>query len=75
MQLAGFFLIARMGLAALLRAIQRGPLWVTEAIGVAADLTDPRMPESIWRPREWLWRLWSRGQHTDLHPPPGAPGA
>ena len=27
------------------------------------------------RAREWDPRLWSRGQHTDLHPPPGAPGA
>ena len=24
------------------------------------------------RAREWDPRLWSRGQHTDLHPPPGA---
>ena len=22
--------------------------------------------------REWERRLWARGQHTDLHPPPGA---
>ena len=22
--------------------------------------------------REWDRRLWERGQHTDLHPPPGA---
>lgn len=24
------------------------------------------------RAREWDPRLWERGQHTDLHPPPGA---
>lgn len=24
------------------------------------------------RAREWNPRLWDRGQHTDLHPPPGA---
>lgn len=24
------------------------------------------------RAREWDPRLWSRDQHTDLHPPPGA---
>lgn len=27
------------------------------------------------RAREWDPRLWQRGQHTDLHPPPGAPGS
>ena len=32
--------------------------------GAAADAICP--------PAEWDRRLWSRGQHTDLHPPPGA---
>ncbi|WP_267355703.1 MULTISPECIES: glycogen synthase [unclassified Methylobacterium] len=32
--------------------------------GAAADAICP--------PTEWDRRLWSRGQHTDLHPPPGA---
>lgn len=32
--------------------------------GAAAD--------SIRPPREWALRLWQRGEHTDLHPPPGA---
>jgi hypothetical protein len=72
MRFGGYLIVLRAALAALLRAIQRGPLWLTEAVGVAADCADPEMPESIWRPREWLPRLWSRGQHTDLHPPPGA---
>lgn len=72
MKAAGYLTLARIGLAALLRAVQRGPLWLTEAIAVAADCADPAMPESIWRPREWAHRLWARGQHTDLRPPPGA---
>ena len=72
MRFGGYVLVLRAALAALLRAIQRGPLWLTEAVGVAADLTDPAMPESIWRPREWLWRLWSRCRRPDLPQPPGA---
>ncbi len=75
MKTGGYLTLLRIGLAALLRAIQRGPLWLTEAIAVAADCADPAMPESIWRPREWLPRLWSRGGHADLHPPAGAPGS
>ena len=50
--------------------IQRGnnrqPIFVDDADrhGAAADAICP--------PAEWDQRLWSRGQHTDLHPPPGA---
>lgn len=72
MRLGGYLEILRAYLAAGLRRLQSWSLWLPEFFGVLANLADPSMPESIWRPREWLWRLWSRGQHTDLHPPPGA---
>lgn len=72
MRLAGFVEIARAYLAAGLRGLTAAPLWIAEALSVAADLADPAMPESVRRPREWLFRLWSRGGHSDLHPPPGA---
>lgn len=46
------------------------------AIGwVAAGCATPILWLAGWctdRAREWDPRLWQRGQHTDLHPPPGA---
>ena len=56
------------GLAALLQALAVPFLaigWVASPIlACSRRLQD--------RAREWDPRLWSRGQHTDLHPPPGA---
>ncbi|MBP2494669.1 hypothetical protein ABID82_007302 [Methylobacterium sp. PvP062] len=75
MRLDGYFEILRAYLAAGLRRLQGWSLWLPELLGVLANLADPAMPESIWRPREWLPRLWSRGGHADLHPPAGAPGS
>lgn len=59
------------GLAAFLRALAVPFLaigWVATPI-----LTCSRSLQD--RAREWDPRLWSRGGHTDLHPPPGAPGS
>ena len=56
------------GLAALLQALAVPFL----AIGWVAT---PILSTSGWlqeRARQWDRRLWSRNQHTDLHPPPGA---
>lgn len=63
--IAGFVRIARAGLSALIRALASVPLWLGNALSLVADLLDPDMPESIWRPREWLPRLWSRWHTPD----------
>lgn len=65
MRVHGLIGLARIGLATLLRVLLRLPLWIAEALALAADLADPTMPESIRRPREWLWRLWSRWHAPD----------
>ena len=53
------------GLALPFTATGLGALWITRGILWCARACQDRA-------REWDPRLWSRGQHTDLHPPPGA---
>lgn len=57
MRMAGFVHVARSGLSAAVRAVGA---WIADVTALAADLIDPDMPETIWRPREWMPRLWSR---------------
>lgn len=64
---------------ALLRALAvclRGLALPFTSLGLAcAWVAAPILQASGWlqeRARQWDRRLWSRGQHTDLHPPPGA---
>lgn len=54
--------------AKVLRGVAYGLTWL-------GDLANPVLARSRWceeRARAWDRRLWERGQHTDLHPPPGA---
>ncbi|GEP09854.1 hypothetical protein [Methylobacterium gnaphalii] len=51
-----------------LRGVAYGLTWI-------GGLAVPVLFASRWcldRAREWDPRLWQRGEHTDLHPPPGA---
>ena len=60
------------GCAVLLRLLA-APLiligWVAASVAEPLIWTSRRCHD---RAREWDPRLWERGQHTDLHPPPGA---
>lgn len=60
MKMAGFVHVARSGISACIRAVGA---WLADVTALTADLIDPDMPETIWRPREWMPRLWSR---TDM---------
>lgn len=57
MRVAGFLDVVRSGLAAFVRGLGA---WLADLTCLVADLIDPAMPETIWRPREWMPRLWSR---------------
>ena len=73
MRFIGLRLFARAGAASTLRQIAQAPIWLASVLVLAADIIDPVMPESLWRPREWLWRLWSRAprpRRSDLAEPP-----
>ncbi|MDV2986167.1 UNVERIFIED_CONTAM: hypothetical protein Q9R58_17770 [Methylobacteriaceae bacterium AG10] len=70
MKLSGFLDVLRALAAAGLRKLIAVPLWFAEALAIGADCTDPAMPETIWRPREWLWRLWPRWRPSSTTQPP-----
>jgi hypothetical protein len=57
MRVAGLVHLARSALAALVRAVGA---WIADVVCLVADLIDPDMPETIWRPREWFPRPWDR---------------
>lgn len=57
MRVTGIIHVARSGVAAAVRAAGAS---VADVTCLLADLIDPAMPETIWRPREWMPRLWSR---------------
>ena len=49
--------------------------WLSIPFLVVGWIATPVLWAAAWcedRAREWDPRLWKRGQHTDLHPPPGA---
>lgn len=60
MRVGGFFVLLRAGFATLVRSLSSTTAWLADVIGLAADLADPAMPETIRRPREWMPRLWDR---------------
>ena len=59
-------------LGSALQTVANGLLWLADVLtrGARAVLRFSRL--CLDRAREWDPRLWDRGQHTDLHPPPGA---
>ena len=59
----------------LLRAIATALRWCSLPFLMVGSIATPILKLSAAceeKAREWDPSLWARGQHTDLHPPPGA---
>lgn len=59
----------------LLRALATGLRWLSLPFLVVGAIAAPILDASAFcedKAREWDPRLAARGQHIDLHPPPGA---
>lgn len=59
----------------ILRAVATALRWLSLPFLLVGSVATPILAMAAAcedRAREWDPRLWSRGQHTDLHPPPGA---